>query len=180
VLKTISRHVDTGEVLPEQLYLRLKDADKFLSGWGMMRQLYFSTLDIALHSRTPPGGVYSAEWVKGVQSDIASRYQVQQPLPEDGFLCSFGHIFSGGYSAGYYSYKWAEVMSEDAYAAFEEAGIDEKGVSHPDVVKVGRRFRDTVLAWGGSKHASEVFEAFRGRGPSVKPLLNRYFDGIDA
>jgi oligopeptidase A len=89
------------------------------------------------------------------------------PFPEDRFLCSFSHIFAGGYSAGYYSYKWAEVLSADAFAAFEEAGLEQEEA----VVSTGRRFRDTVLAMGGSKAPEDVFEMFRGRGPSTEPLL---------
>jgi oligopeptidase A len=89
------------------------------------------------------------------------------PLPEDAFLCSFGHIFAGGYAAGYYSYKWAEVLSADAFAAFEEAGLDNEGA----IVTTGHRFRDTVLALGGGQHPMEVFKSFRGREPSTEPLL---------
>jgi oligopeptidase A len=89
------------------------------------------------------------------------------PFPEDRFLCSFSHIFAGGYSAGYYSYKWAEVLSADAFAAFEEVGLEQEEA----VVSTGRRFRDTVLALGGSKAPEDVFEMFRGRAPSTEPLL---------
>ena len=90
-----------------------------------------------------------------------------QPLPEDSFLCAFGHIFAGGYGAGYYSYKWAEVLSADAFAAFEEAGLE----SEAAIAATGKRFRDTVLALGGSLHPMEVFKAFRGREPKTEPLL---------
>ena len=89
------------------------------------------------------------------------------PLAEDSFLCAFGHIFAGGYAAGYYSYKWAEVLSADAFAAFEEAGLENEEA----IASTGRRFRDTVLALGGSKHPMEVFQAFRGREPQTEPLL---------
>jgi oligopeptidase A len=89
------------------------------------------------------------------------------PLPEDNFLCSFGHIFAGGYAAGYYSYKWAEVLSADAFAAFEDAGLDDADA----IGTTGRRFRDTVLSLGGSKHPMEVFTAFRGREPDPAALL---------
>ena len=89
------------------------------------------------------------------------------PIPEDRFLCAFGHIFAGGYSAGYYSYKWAEVLSADAFAAFEEAGLDQEDT----VRSIGARFRDTVLSLGGSRSPSEVFEAFRGRQPSSDALI---------
>jgi oligopeptidase A len=88
-------------------------------------------------------------------------------LPEDRFLCAFGHIFAGGYAAGYYSYKWAEVLSADAFAAFEEAGLEDEGA----IAQTGRRFRDTVLALGGSQHPMDIFKAFRGREPDTAPLL---------
>ena len=91
------------------------------------------------------------------------------PLPEDRFLCGFGHIFAGGYAAGYYSYKWAEVLSADAFGAFEDAGLDDPAA----VASTGRRFRDTVLALGGSRHPMEVFRAFRGREPSTEALLRQ-------
>jgi oligopeptidase A len=88
-------------------------------------------------------------------------------LPEDRFLCSFSHIFAGGYAAGYYSYKWAEVLSADAFSAFEDAGLDNEQA----IAETGRRFRDTVLSLGGSQHPMEIFEQFRGRQPDPAPLL---------
>jgi len=93
-----------------------------------------------------------------------------EPFPDDRFLCSFSHIFAGGYSAGYYSYKWAEVLSADAFAAFEELGLEGEG-SAAAVEATGRRFRDTVLALGGSVAPEVVFEMFRGRPPSTEALL---------
>jgi oligopeptidase A len=92
---------------------------------------------------------------------------VLPPLPEDRFLCSFGHIFAGGYAAGYYSYKWAEVLSADAFSAFEEVGLEDREA----VAATGRRFRETVLALGGGTSPMEVFSAFRGREPSPDALL---------
>jgi oligopeptidase A len=89
------------------------------------------------------------------------------PLPEDRFLCAFSHIFAGGYAAGYYSYKWAEVLSADAFSAFEEVGLD----NEEEVKKVGRRFRDTVLSMGGGEDPMTVFKLFRGREPSPEALL---------
>ena len=88
-------------------------------------------------------------------------------MAEDRFLCAFGHIFSGGYAAGYYSYKWAEVLSADAFSAFEDVGLD----NHDAVKETGLRFRDTVLGLGGSQDPNKVFAAFRGRTPSVDALL---------
>ena len=131
----------------------------------MSRQLYFGALDMELHHRYDP--IDASQTPFDVQKRIAADYTVLPPLPEDRFLCSFGHIFAGGYSAGYYSYKWAEVLSADAFAAFEEAGLD----NDEEVRAVGRRFRDTVLSLGGGQHPSTVFKAFRGRDPSPEPLL---------
>lgn len=98
---------------------------------------------------------------------IAKEFSVIPPLDDDRFLCAFGHIFAGGYSAGYYSYKWAEVLSADAFAAFEEVGLE----NEDKVREVGRRFRDTILSLGGGKHPSKVFRAFRGRDPTPDALL---------
>ena len=110
---------------------------------------------------------YGDKTIFEVQHELAKLYTVIPPLPSDRFLCSFSHIFAGGYSAGYYSYKWAEVMSADAFAAFEEAGLDDEEA----VRSTGRRFRDTVLAMGGGRHPSDVFRDFRGRDPTPDALL---------
>ena len=98
---------------------------------------------------------------------MAKEYAVLTPLPEDRFLCSFSHIFAGGYSAAYYSYLWARVMSSDAFAAFEEAGLDNAAA----VAQLGQRYRGTVLALGGCTHPAHVFRAFRGRDPTPDALL---------
>jgi oligopeptidase A len=160
----LSRHVDTGEPLPDQLFQKLLAARTFRAGSDMLRQLYFAFLDLELHQHWRPDG---GESVFDVQRRVAARTTVLAPLPEDRFLCSFTHIFSGGYAAGYYSYKWAEVLSADAFSAFEEAGLEDPRA----VAATGRRFRDTVLALGGSRHPMEVFKAFRGREPSTAALL---------
>jgi oligopeptidase A len=160
----IARHYETGEQLPEDYYQKLLAARTYMSGSSMLRQLHFSAVDLELHHRYRGGG---AETAKDVRNRIAQTTTILPPLPEDAFLCSFSHIFSGGYAAGYYSYKWAEVLSADAFAAFEEVGLDNEA----EVAATGRRFRDTVLALGGSKPPSEVFKAFRGREPSTAALL---------
>ncbi|KAB8331207.1 M3 family metallopeptidase [Scytonema tolypothrichoides VB-61278] len=160
----MAKHYQTGEPLPEHYYQKLLAAKNYMSGSGMLRQIHFSSLDIELHHRYRPGG---GETPKDVRDRLAKTTTVLPPLPEDSFLCAFGHIFSGGYAAGYYSYKWAEVLSADAFAAFEEAGLDnEKAIKN-----TGTRYRDTVLALGGSKHPMDVFKSFRGREPSTEPLL---------
>ena len=102
-----------------------------------------------------------------VERRVLSITSLLPPLPESRFLCSFQHIFAGGYSAGYYSYKWAEVLSADAFGAFEEAGLDDEAV----VARTGRRFRDTILAQGGSRHPMDIFRDFRGREPDPDALL---------
>jgi len=160
----LSRHVDTGEPLPDEVFEKLRAARTFRAGSDMLRQLYFAFIDLELHQHWRPE---SGESVFDVQRRVAACTTVLAPLPEDRFLCSFTHIFSGGYAAGYYSYKWAEVLSADAFSAFEEAGLEDPRA----VAETGRRFRDTVLALGGSRHPTEVFKAFRGREPSTAALL---------
>jgi oligopeptidase A len=163
-LMGMAKHYETGESLPESYYQKLLEAKNYMSGSAMLRQLHFSILDLELHYRYLPD---SGETPKDVRDRIAKTTTILQPLPEDSFLCAFGHIFGGGYAAGYYSYKWAEVLSADAFAAFEEAGLQDE-----EALKViGTRYRDTVLALGGSNHPMEIFKAFRGREPSTEALL---------
>jgi oligopeptidase A len=160
----LSGHVDTGAPLPGDLYEKICAARNYRAGSQMLRQLYFAFLDLALHHNYDPHG---PESIFQVQERIAKITTVLPPLPEDRFLCSFGHIFSGGYAAGYYSYKWAEVLSADAFGAFEEAGLEDVEA----VASTGRRYRETILALGGSRHPMEVFHEFRGREPSTAALL---------
>ncbi len=163
-LMGMAKHYETGELLPESYYQKLLAAKNYMSGSVMLRQLHFSILDLELHYRYLPD---SGETPKDVRDRIAKTTTILQPLPEDSFPCVFGHIFGGGYAAGYYSYKWAEVLSADAFAAFEEAGLQDE-----EALKViGTRYRDTVLALGGSNHPMEIFKAFRGREPSTEALL---------
>jgi oligopeptidase A len=163
-LLSLGKHYETGEALPEHYYQKLLAARNYMSGSAMLRQVHFSLVDLELHHRYQPGG---SESVRELRNRIAQTTTVLHPLPEDSFLCSFGHIFAGGYAAGYYSYKWAEVLSADAFAAFEDAGLEDEEA----VAATGQLFRDTVLALGGSKHPMEVFKDFRGREPSTEPLL---------
>lgn len=163
-LLSLGKHYQTGEPLPEHYYQKLLAARTYMSGSAMLRQIHFSWVDLELHHRYQPNG---NETPQQVRQRIAEKTTVLPPLPEDSFLCAFGHIFSGGYAAGYYSYKWAEVLSADAFAAFEEAGLD----NEQTIAQVGHRFRDTVLALGGSQHPMQVFTAFRGREPNTAALL---------
>ena len=163
-LMGMARHYETGEPLPEADYQKLWAARTYMSGSSMLRQLHFSVVDLELHHRYRRGG---AETAQDVRRRVAQTTTILPPLPEDAFLCAFSHIFAGGYAAGYYSYKWAEVLSADAFAAFEEAGLDNETA----VATTGRQFRDTVLALGGSKPPMAVFKAFRGREPNTDALL---------
>ena len=160
----MAKHYETGETLPEEYYQKLVAAKNYMSGSAMLRQLHFGMLDMELHSNYEPGG---EETPSDVRDRLAKTTSVLPPIPEDNFLCAFGHIFAGGYAAGYYSYKWAEVLSADAFAAFEEAGLEDEAA----VRSVGKRFKDTVLSLGGSLHPMEVFQTFRGREPQTEPLL---------
>jgi len=165
-VRSISGHVDSGEPLPDALFAKIDAARTYRAGSDMLRQLYFAFTDLALHDGFVPGAGESAF---DVQRREAARTTVTPPLPEDRFLCSFSHIFAGGYAAGYYSYKWAEVLAADAFGAFEESGLGDAQA----IFETGRRYRDTVLALGGSEHPMQVFERFRGRPPSPEALLRR-------
>jgi len=175
-LRRVSGHVETGEPLPDALFEKIRAARTFRAGSDSLRQIHFAALDLTLHRDYDPEG---AETPFDVQRRVAETTTVLPPLPEDRFLCSFGHIFGGGYAAGYYSYKWAEVLSADAFAAFEEAGLDDPEA----VAATGRRFRDTVLTLGGSRPPMEVFVAFRGREPRPDALLRHaglhHPDGVE-
>ncbi len=160
----MTTHYETGEPLPDDLFEKIVAARTFRSGTMMLRQLQFGMTDMRLHTDYDPDGDESPFEIMRQVNEITS---VMPMLPENRSLCSFQHIFSGGYAAGYYSYKWAEVLAADAFSAFEEAGLENDAA----VRRVGRRFRDTVLALGGSRHPQDVFRDFRGRDPSPEPLL---------
>ena len=160
----LAKHYETGEPLPDALFDKLVAARTYRAGSEMLRQVSLGLTDMTLHTAFDPNGDRT---IFDVQRDV---YETTSPLgmfEGDRFLCGFSHIFAGGYSAGYYSYKWAEVLSADAFGAFEDAGLD-----NPDAVaETGRRFRETVLSLGGSEHPMDVFKAFRGREPSPEALL---------
>ncbi|KAH7520393.1 hypothetical protein FEM48_Zijuj08G0139100 [Ziziphus jujuba var. spinosa] len=163
-LMSIAKHYETGESLPEGIYLKLLAARTFRAGSLSLRQLRFACVDLELHTKYVPGG---SESIYDVDRRVSEKTQVIPPLPEDRFLCGFSHIFAGGYAAGYYSYKWAEVLSADAFSAFEDVGLDDSKA----VKETGKKFRETILALGGGKAPLEVFVAFRGREPSPEALL---------
>jgi oligopeptidase A len=161
VLQEMTAHVDTGAPLPRELFDKMLAAKNFQSGMMAVRQIEFSLFDMQLHSEFEPNGTSTVmDLVNAVRREVAVLF----PPEWHRFPNSFSHIFGGGYGAGYYSYKWAEVLSADAYAAFEEAGS-------PFDAKTGQRFLDEILSVGGSRPAIDSFKAFRGREPSVDALL---------
>lgn len=157
-IRLISGHYETGEPLPREKLDKMLAAKNFQSAMMMVRQLEFSLFDMRIHAE------YNDQLdIQTVLDEVRDEVAVIKPPAFNRFQNGFGHIFAGGYAAGYYSYKWAEVLSADAYARFEE-----EGVFNPDT---GRDFRQHILAMGGSQEPMELFKAFRGREPSVEPLL---------
>ena len=162
VLKHMTAHVDTGEPLPRALFDKMTAAKNFQAGLQTLRQIEFSLFDMLLHTR-PTGATDILALVDEVRTEVA----LLKPPVFNRFPHSFSHIFSGGYAAGYYSYKWAEVLSADAYAAFEET----RGGDGEPSLETGRRYRQAILESGGSRPAMESFKAFRGREPQLDALL---------
>jgi oligopeptidase A len=167
VLKHMTAHVDTGEPLPRALFDKMLAAKNYQSGLQTLRQVEFALFDMLLHSQTPPATSGAA--ILALQQQVRDEVAVLQAPAYSRTPHTFSHIFAGGYSAGYYSYKWAEVLSADAYAAFEEAA-KALGQSTLDVA-TGRRYREAILEAGGSRPAMESFKAVRGREPSIDALL---------
>lgn len=159
VLQGMTRHAETGKPLPRELYDKMIAAKNFQSGMQAVRQIEFSLFDWRIHTHFDS----SKETVLDVVDQIRQQVAVNIPPAWNRFPHSFGHIFSGGYAAGYYSYKWAEVLSADAFARFEEEGVLNRDV--------GMLFRNAILAVGGSRPAAESFRAFRGRDPQLDALL---------
>lgn len=166
VVQTLSAHVDTGEALPRELFDKLLAARNFQGGMQMLRQIEFSLFDMLLHQQVRPMAMAD---VLAVLHDVRKEVAVLFPPAWHRFPNSFSHLFAGGYGAGYYSYKWAEVLSADAYAAFEEAA-QQHGGSTLDAA-TGARFRKEILAVGGERPAAESFRAFRERDASMDALL---------
>jgi oligopeptidase A len=168
VLSRMTKHVDTGAPLPRALFDKMRAAKNFQSGLDMLRQIEFATFDMRLHAEFEPG---SGASVLSLLEEVRREVAVLIPPAWNRFPNAFSHIFGGGYAAGYYSYKWAEVLSADAFSAFEEARDLAKGSESVLDALTGARFRDEILAVGGSRPAAESFRAFRGREPKVDALL---------
>lgn len=159
-LDLIAAHYQTGDPLPEELYQKMRAAKNFQAGMGMVRQLEFALFDFRLHHEyDPERGARIQEILDEVRAEVA----VIKPAPYNRFQHSFSHIFAGGYAAGYYSYKWAEVLSADAFSLFEESGIFDHAT--------GLKFLRTVLEQGGSRDPMDLFIEFRGREPNIDALL---------
>ena len=162
VLRHMTAHVDTGEPLPRALFEKMLAAKNFQSGMQTLRQIEFSLFDMLLHTQHNP-----TEDFMPLLAEVRDEVAVLQPPAFSRTMHTFSHIFAGGYAAGYYSYKWAEVLSADAYAAFEETVAADGSPS----LETGQRYRQTILEAGGSRPAMESFKAFRGREPSLDALL---------
>jgi oligopeptidase A len=163
-LMDMARHWQSGAPLPEEEYQKLLAARTFMGGAATLRQVHLALTDLRLYSSWSPT---SGQTPDQLRRQLAANTTVLEPIKEDAFLCAFSHIFAGGYAAGYYSYKWAEVLSADAFSAFEEVGLDQED----EIVAIGRRFRATVLSLGGSRSPAEVYEQFRGRQASSEALI---------
>lgn len=159
-LAFISGHYQTGEALPQAMLDKMLAAKNFQSAMQMIRQLEFSLFDFKMHAQYSPE---KGDEIQHVLNQVREEYAVVKAPEFNRFQHSFGHIFGGGYAAGYYSYKWAEVLSSDAFSRFEEEGIFNKNVGHD--------FLTNVLEMGGSKEPSDLFKAFRGREPEIEALL---------
>jgi oligopeptidase A len=159
-LNLFAKHYETGENLPDELFKKLVEAKNFQSGLKMLRQVEFSLFDIKLHQKE---SIKKTSEIQAILDQVRNDVSVVKTSPDNRFQNGFSHIFAGGYAAGYYSYKWAEVLSSDAFAAFEEEGIFNKDV--------GKRFLNCILEKGGSRSAIESFNCFRGRNPNIDALL---------
>jgi oligopeptidase A len=158
VMKRLSAHVDTGEALPRALFDKMLAAKNFQSGLQMLRQVEFALFDMRIHLEPD-----ACDRIAAIADEVRDEVSVVPRADYNRFAHSFSHVFAGGYSAGYYSYKWAEVLSADAWSAFEERGVFDRDT--------GRRYRREILEVGGSRKAIDSFRAFRGREPMIDALL---------
>ena len=161
VVTSLTKHVETGEKLPHELFEKMLAAKNFEAGMQTVRQIEFALFDMLLHSEFDAKKDDIADLLTRVRDEVAVSF----PPSYNRFANSFSHIFAGGYAAGYYSYKWAEVLSADAFGAFEVTGVLN--------ADTGRRFREEILSRGSSRDAMDNFVAFRGRKPTVDALLRQ-------
>jgi oligopeptidase A len=159
-LDLLSEHIETKETLPESLLKALLDARFFQSGMQTLRQIEFALFDLSIHKQSP---ALNAEQIQNSLDDIRTKYSVAPTAAYNRFQHGFSHIFAGGYSAGYYSYKWAEVLASDAFDRFEKEGIFN--------TETGKEFRKSILAVGGKDQALDAFINFRNREPKIDALL---------
>ena len=160
-LHTFAHHYRTGELIPDNLIQRIKDSSNFNAAYACLRQVSFGLLDMAWYTRTEP---FQGD-VRIFEKEAWKQAQVMPQLKETCMSTQFSHIFSGGYSAGYYSYKWAEVLDADAFSLFQE-----KGIFNPEVAA---SFRENILSKGGTEHPMTLYKRFRGQEPSINALLIR-------
>jgi len=163
-LDVFAKHFETGAPIPADLVQKIRDANTFQAGYGALRQLTFAILDMAWHTADPQG----IQDVTAFELQATARTRLFEYVPGTGVSTSFSHIFAGGYSAGYYSYKWAEVLDADAFEYFKEKGIFN--------AEVAAKFRENILSKGGTEHPMELYKKFRGREPDPNALLRR--DGL--
>ena len=163
-LRTFAVHYETGEPLPEAYIERIVASRNFNAAYACMRQVCFGLLDMAYYNRRTP----LTEDIRTFEAAAWNRAQLLPPPPEACMSVQFSHIMAGGYAAGYYSYKWAEVLDADAFSLFKELGIFSR--------EAASRFRDNILSRGGTEHPAELYRRFRGRAPQVRALLER--DGL--
>jgi peptidyl-dipeptidase Dcp len=163
-LDVFAKHYETQQPIPAELVAKLKRSQKFMTGWMMMRQLQFASLDMAWYTTDPK----KISDVDAFETQATQDTRLMPKLPGTNASCSFAHIFAGGYSAGYYSYKWAEVLDADAFEYFLEKGIFS--------AEVAQKFKENILTKGGSEHPMELYKKFRGREPDPNALLRR--DGL--
>jgi oligopeptidase A len=165
VLPWISKHIETGESLPATELQRLLGSRTFNAGMQTARQLEFALFDLRLHAEYQPRQTSGSSLVDEILTQVREQVAVLKPPAFNRFAQSFSHIFAGGYAAGYYSYKWAEVLAADAFGAFEESGVFNK--------ETAQRFASTILERGGSCDVMDAFVKFRGRKPDIQPLLKQ-------
>ena len=160
-LNSFAKHYQTGEPIPAELIEKVVAAKNYLAGYGQVRQLHFGYLDMAWHSLTEVPAESAVEF----EQKVLAPYAIMPSVPGSAFSTSFSHIFSGGYSAGYYSYKWAEVLEADAFSLFKEKGIFNTEVSHS--------FRENILSKGGAEDEAVIYRNFRGHDPETQALMNK-------